>query len=88
MPRFARVAEGSRVQDESAAIVNTVVNLIQPRGGEIGEHVDEYFVGNLEYWEAVVRPNSNEPHEGEGDITWTCLGYRFNPDSYAFNEPP
>ena len=56
-------------------MVDSVVNLLQPRGMEIGEHVDEYFVGDPEYWEVVVRLNPHE-HEGEGrylDLSWVQI---------------
>ena len=54
-PRFVRAAEVSRVCNESVLVAKFVVNLLQSKGGKIGEHVDEYFVGNPEYCEAVVR---------------------------------
>lgn len=67
MPRFSHVAEGSHVQEESVLLVDYVVKLLQPRGGEMGKHVDKYFVGDLEYWGVVVRSEvQTSAREGGG----------------------
>ena len=55
-------------------VVDSVVELFQSKGGEMGEHDDEYFVGNLEYWGVVVRLKPNEPHRGEGGRALLGLG--------------
>ena len=55
MPHLVHAAEVFDVHDEPAVLVDSVVSLIQAKGGEIGEHVDEYFVGDLEYWGVMVR---------------------------------
>ena len=55
MPHLVHAAEVFDVHDEPAVLVDSVVSLVQAEGGEIGEHVDEYLVRNLEYCEAAVR---------------------------------
>ena len=54
MPHSVHAVEVFDVHDESSVLVNSIVSLTQSKDGEIGEHVDEYFVGNLEYWEVMV----------------------------------
>ena len=80
MPHFVHTAEVFDVHDESAVLVDSVVSPIQAKGGEIGEHVDEYLVRNLEYCEAAVRSQTYVDSERGGDVTWTCLEYRFDLD--------
>lgn len=54
MPRSVITAEVSCVYDEPIVLVDPVVSLLQSEGGKIGEHFDEYFVGELKYCKAVV----------------------------------
>ena len=54
MSHSVHAVEVFDVRNESPVLVNSVVSLIQSKDGEIREHVDKYFVGNLEYWEVVV----------------------------------
>jgi hypothetical protein len=51
MPRFVCAAKVPRLCGESAVLVDSVVGAFQLKGGEIGEHVDEDLIGELEYCE-------------------------------------
>lgn len=42
------------VYDDPVVLVDSVVGVFQSEGGEIGEYVDEYLVGKVEYCEAVI----------------------------------
>jgi hypothetical protein len=54
MPRFVCAAKVPRFRGEPAVLVDSVVGAFQLEGGEIGEHVDEYLIGELEYCEKRV----------------------------------
>lgn len=70
MSRFVPVAEVSRVYDGSVVLVDSVVGVLQPEGGEVGEHVDEYLVGKLEHYEVV----GGQPCVGPERSFGTLLG--------------
>ena len=54
MSRSVRAAKVPRLCSESAVLVDSVVGAFQLEGREIGEHVDEDLVGELEYCEKRV----------------------------------
>jgi len=43
------------VYDRPAMLVDSVVGMLQPKAGKVGEYVNEYLVGKLEYCEIAVR---------------------------------
>ena len=49
MSRRVYIAEVSCVADLTVVLINPPVSLLQAKGWEIGENVDEYFVRELKY---------------------------------------
>lgn len=63
MPRFVRIAEVWCLRGQFALQVSPIVGILWLIGWEIGEDVDEYLVGKMEYCETVR--NLSIPSERE-----------------------